>query len=255
MTPGTPNPRGRADRRAASVHRAARRRSVRRQRLLAAAVLAIVAGMAALIILQQGGQTRVPADATGSPAPSRSPSRSFGVGIRVLQLINHSRTVQLPTGPAPRSLLTYVRYPSLAVGSRVDVPDAAAPRSQGPFPLVVFGHGFDVTPALYARLLQAWTSAGYVVAPGSTALSLLVLSDTLRSSLCSGDCFATKPAVSSLLLRQPADRGEGGPALRGFAGDEPPPAQALCRVLSLLEVGAQPGHRKERIRTSSQGSR
>ncbi len=80
-----------------------------------------------------------------------------------------------------------------------------------------------------------------------------VLSDTLRS-LCSGDCFATKPAVPSLLLRQPADRGEGGPALRGFAGDEPP-AQALCRVLSLREVGAQPGHRKERIRTSSQGSR
>ena len=34
----------------------------------------------------------------------------------------------------------------------------------GPFPLVVFGHGFAVTPATYYRLLHAWAQAGYVVA-------------------------------------------------------------------------------------------
>lgn len=34
----------------------------------------------------------------------------------------------------------------------------------GPFPLVVFGHGFAVTPAYYFRLLQTWAQAGYVVA-------------------------------------------------------------------------------------------
>jgi dienelactone hydrolase len=28
----------------------------------------------------------------------------------------------------------------------------------------VFGHGYDSTPAIYARLLQAWARAGYVVA-------------------------------------------------------------------------------------------
>jgi fermentation-respiration switch protein FrsA (DUF1100 family) len=32
------------------------------------------------------------------------------------------------------------------------------------FPLVVFGHGFEVTPATYTALLQAWARAGYVVA-------------------------------------------------------------------------------------------
>jgi len=32
------------------------------------------------------------------------------------------------------------------------------------FPLVIFGHGFAVTPSLYARLLQSWARAGYVVA-------------------------------------------------------------------------------------------
>ena len=34
----------------------------------------------------------------------------------------------------------------------------------GPFPLIVFGHGFAVTPAPYAALLRAWARAGYVVA-------------------------------------------------------------------------------------------
>jgi dienelactone hydrolase len=48
--------------------------------------------------------------------------------------------------------------------SHVDVRGAAPATSSGPFPLVVFGHGFNVTPAIYARLLRAWASAGYVVA-------------------------------------------------------------------------------------------
>jgi predicted dienelactone hydrolase len=32
------------------------------------------------------------------------------------------------------------------------------------FPLIVFGHGFAVTPGIYARLLDAWARAGFVVA-------------------------------------------------------------------------------------------
>ena len=35
---------------------------------------------------------------------------------------------------------------------------------RGPFALVVFGHGYAVTPAPYAPLLDAWARAGYVVA-------------------------------------------------------------------------------------------
>ncbi len=50
------------------------------------------------------------------------------------------------------------------MASRTDLHDAPAARSDGPFPLVVFGHGFAVTPAPYSRLLQAWARAGYVVA-------------------------------------------------------------------------------------------
>src|SRR5262249_10684386 len=65
---------------------------------------------------------------------------------------------------APRTLLTYVRYPALGAPSRTDARDAPAAHTDGPFPLIVFGHGFAVTPALYARLLRAWARAGYVVA-------------------------------------------------------------------------------------------
>jgi dienelactone hydrolase len=45
--------------------------------------------------------------------------------------------------------VTVVRYPR---------------NGRGPFPLIVFGHGFAVTPAYYFRLLRAWAQAGFVVA-------------------------------------------------------------------------------------------
>lgn len=60
--------------------------------------------------------------------------------------------------------MTVIRYPALGPSSGVDLPNAPPARAGGRFPLVVFGHGFAVTPAPYARLLQAWARAGYVVA-------------------------------------------------------------------------------------------
>ncbi len=97
---------------------------------------------------------------TAPPSPSR-----FAVGLRVLRLIDTSRTIELPNGTSePRTLITYVRYPALGPPERTDLLDAPAARADGPFPLVIFGHGFDVTPALYAGLLQSWARAGYVVA-------------------------------------------------------------------------------------------
>jgi dienelactone hydrolase len=67
----------------------------------------------------------------------------------VLTFVDHSRTVTYPGGaPQPRKLVTIVRYPL----------------AHGRFPLVLFGHGFAVTPAIYSQLLEAWARAGYVVA-------------------------------------------------------------------------------------------
>jgi dienelactone hydrolase len=83
-----------------------------------------------------------------------------------MTLVDHSRQVHVPHRPAEsRALVTYVRYPTLVTASaRGDRAGAPPARADGPFPLVVFAHGFNVTPAVYRSLLEAWTRAGYVVA-------------------------------------------------------------------------------------------
>jgi dienelactone hydrolase len=99
--------------------------------------------------------------ATALPAPA-SPA-SFAVGMVVLHLTDSSRTIKLPDGSVrPRQLVTVVRYPA-AGQAPVGLPASPA-RGSGPFPLIVFGHGFAVTPAIYGRLLSSWTRAGFVVA-------------------------------------------------------------------------------------------
>jgi predicted dienelactone hydrolase len=83
----------------------------------------------------------------------------------VLTLTDHSRTVHLPgQPPQPRTLVTLIRYPAQGPASDVDVSAAAPVRDARRFPLVVFGHGYDVTPTIYAALLQACARGGYVVA-------------------------------------------------------------------------------------------
>lgn len=84
------------------------------------------------------------------PAVS-SPSSTAGPAVRVrtYQFVDRSRTIKLPDGRhVPRPVETIVRYPAAG----------------GPYPLIVFGHGFTLTPAPYTALLRAWASAGYVVA-------------------------------------------------------------------------------------------
>jgi dienelactone hydrolase len=118
------------------------------------------------------GITGGASDVTSEP-PAPQPS-SFAVGLRVLRFLDTSRTIRLRSGKSlPRALVTYVRYPALGASGETDIPDATPAAGSGPYPLVVFGHGFAVTPQIYARLLESWTRAGYVVAapvfPGGSA--------------------------------------------------------------------------------------
>jgi len=104
-------------------------------------------------------------DGISAGNPTYRSHKPFAVGEIVVRFTDRSRLVRFPgQPPQPRSLLTVIRYPAVGDASRVDVRGAPPARSSGPFPLIVFGHGFNVTPAIYARLLQAWASAGYVVA-------------------------------------------------------------------------------------------
>lgn len=97
-------------------------------------------------------------------APSAAPT-GFAVGVQVLPYVDHSRLARPRRGkPGPRALTVILRYPAAGPAGEGDSPGAPAARRAGGYPLIVFAHGFDVTPATYARLLRAWTRAGYVVA-------------------------------------------------------------------------------------------
>jgi fermentation-respiration switch protein FrsA (DUF1100 family) len=99
---------------------------------------------------------------TASPAPASSPP---AVGLRVMRFVDPSRMIRPKRGrPEPRAVLTYVRYPAVGAAGQTDVLNATPAISAGPYPLIVFGHGFAVTPQLYAPLLRSWARAGYVVA-------------------------------------------------------------------------------------------
>jgi dienelactone hydrolase len=96
---------------------------------------------------------------------STTPQPSYAVGLRTLTLTDTSRTIRLSDGrKRPRTLLTYVRYPALGAPGATDVRNAPPAGAGAPYPLIVFAHGFDITPAPYGRLLQSWARAGYVVA-------------------------------------------------------------------------------------------
>jgi len=103
-----------------------------------------------------------PADRPSTPAAAPAPPT--GVGVITLDLYDPGRpTVAGGRVLAPsRHLPTEVRYP--AVGPRGGDEGAGAPLAAGPWPLVVFAHGYDVTPDTYRHLLHAWAQAGFIVA-------------------------------------------------------------------------------------------
>jgi len=77
---------------------------------------------------------------------------THSIGVRVMTFVDTGRPTPafgaFPGAPS-RTLPTTIVYPS---------------DGGGPFPLVVFAHGFGVTPLSYAALLSRIAAAGYVVA-------------------------------------------------------------------------------------------
>lgn len=162
-----------------------RRRQLRRQRALAAgalgAAIAVIALLATDLISgtpakHSGPRSQASRDdthpstepgGTGRRREVRAASAgTYAVGVITLHLVDQTRTITLPGGRAvPRPLTVVVFFPTLKT-SRVTGSSAITPTppAAGRFPLVVFGHGFDIMPGIYARLLRYWTSAGFVVA-------------------------------------------------------------------------------------------
>jgi hypothetical protein len=101
---------------------------------------------------------------TSPPTTTTTLPPSFGVGIVQVTLVNpNGVAIDYGTGGTmARTLVTEIRYPTLAPGSG-ELAGAAPATSSGPFPVVVFAHGYDVTPDTYTSMLDYWVKAGFVV--------------------------------------------------------------------------------------------
>ena len=84
--------------------------------------------------------------------------------------IDHTRSVDDYSTTTPRvranfrTLLTEIRYPIVGTSrSPKETPNAVPRPRAGGYPVIVFAHGYDVTPDTYAALLDEWARAGYVV--------------------------------------------------------------------------------------------
>jgi hypothetical protein len=125
-------------------------------------VVSVTLALASVLVPSQA------AEADHARAVAQFPA--FGVGLERCTFIDRSRHVlNYSTTPnsilaTNRTLVTEIRYPTLYVagGPRESVGAAPVARSGG-YPMIVFAHGYDVTPDTFAQLLDAWTRAGFVV--------------------------------------------------------------------------------------------
>jgi dienelactone hydrolase len=120
-----------------------------------------------LVIL--GGVVGVLTGCSAPPATSRaSREPSHAVGVITETFVDHAR-ITPANGDEPqlpyRTLVTTIWYPAKGGAHSSTPTEGAAPdRSDGPYPLIVFGHGLGATPEDYESLLSRWAAAGFVVA-------------------------------------------------------------------------------------------
>ncbi len=124
-------------------------------------VLILVALTVVVLSRNHGSPTTTSSTTSSSTTTSTSLPKHFPTAVGSITM-----TITEPASGAmsARSLVTTVRYPTSGAPGGPNIAGATPLRSAGPYPLVVFSQGFDVTPESYARLLNSWAAAGYVVA-------------------------------------------------------------------------------------------
>jgi fermentation-respiration switch protein FrsA (DUF1100 family) len=107
--------------------------------------------------------------ATGcsSPPSATTTTVTHAVGLKMETLVDRGRSTPA-NGPDPahagRTLVTTVLYPATGTPTGRAVPGAVPDRAHGPYPLIVFAHGFGSDVTSYLPLLEKWAAAGFVVA-------------------------------------------------------------------------------------------
>jgi fermentation-respiration switch protein FrsA (DUF1100 family) len=93
---------------------------------------------------------RVAVQAAPKPPARPAPGKPFAVGMR-----------SVVTKRGDRAIRSTIWYP--AAGRAGKVARSGAKAASGEFPIVVFSHGLNGTPADYRGLLRQWAAAGFVV--------------------------------------------------------------------------------------------
>lgn len=124
----------------------------------------------------QGGKTadKGPAAPTSTfrskPKPPPPRPTEFGVGVRTVtwdESKGFTPNYYLQITTPGRILKVQILYPTLHASATASLP-AHVPSSYpayryGPYPVIVFAHGYGVDPNTYRALLVSWATAGYVV--------------------------------------------------------------------------------------------
>ncbi len=141
-----------------------RRLSRRRRQRLGVLVL-VVALVAVVVALAVRGRTpSSTTTTTAGPTSTSAPATSTTVatsGPFAVGAVTFTVTEPASISGSVRSFPVTVRYPALGPAGEAR---SGLPPRPGPYPLVIFSQGFDISPEAYAGLLDAWSAAGYVVA-------------------------------------------------------------------------------------------
>lgn len=156
-----------------------------------------------------------PPPTTAEPGTTTSTTsafpQSFNVGIWTFYWKDTSRGTVNPLNPAQpipgRVLTTEVRYPTLGGSKANETPGARPARAEGPFPVIVFAHGFGLDPIAYAPLLDSWVRDGFVVVspifPDESATEVASLGGPSTSGGYTAETDQTnEPADIAYVLKQ-----------------------------------------------------
>lgn len=103
---------------------------------------------------------------TGKARSSHKAPAAFGVGLWTATWTEPQGSTENfyeGTSEPGRQMQVEILYPTLSVKAPAVKPWAPPAYRFGPYPVIVFAHGFDVDPNTYRVLLVSWVEAGYVV--------------------------------------------------------------------------------------------
>ena len=125
-------------------------------------------GLAALLLIVVIAVVSQVVTSGSKPNPTAPAVVHYSVGVASCTFVDTTRSTPnyvTSTSKLDRVLVTEIRYPTLSPRPGTKETQGAHPAvGHGPFPLIVFGHGYRLTPDTYAKLLDRWVTAGFIVA-------------------------------------------------------------------------------------------